>query len=146
MSFLDSSAIFEAWKSRWDQSSTLATLVPGGIYQGPVADAEDMPYASLSVDEGEPQWTSGEQYWQQFTVEVSLWSPDGISNLGTIASAIHAWFQHNKRDRLSVAGSDSVLSLRPMAGQKQTDGVRKEGQNILQATFRFALAVQGSKS
>lgn len=137
--------IIAGWKTTWDAEATITSVVPGGLWSGPVPQAEaGDPYAQISVSTQPPNWTSGSAFWQTFTIEVQVWSKAGATNAGTIRSAIAAVFTNSNKSNLAITGVTKIISLLPDTGDRQTEPRRKQAKDVLVTSLRWQLTLQGT--
>lgn len=124
-------AVFEGITRHWRGSGKLKALVPGGLTEGRPSNDKDMPYARLTVTEGERESSSGFSL-QKFVADIGVWSKDGSGSSAKIIDAIadHLdWAgQRTGTTAITVTGA-TVVHVRPLTGGQAIQG-RESAQDV----------------
>ena len=140
--------IAAAFRTRWAAASLLSALVPAAaVYLGRAAEATALPYARLLIDEGVLRWTSGRRYQKDFAVTVEVYTNDPAA-APAVRHAVDAAFGASVADpagglSLPAAGDYVTHSLPAAGGGTAPANERRDGNDILRVTGKFAVLTEG---
>lgn len=104
-------------RTLWLGHASLPGLVPGGLIYGTQKAAAARPFGSmLIVPEGEPEYTTGLYYCQDYRAEIRVWGDQTLGTAGQIQTALESLIKANTKLG-QLAGNTWTLhcSLEPAA-------------------------------
>lgn len=135
--------ILAAIRKRWLRERTLADLVPGGLHFQ-TANTERFPYARFWLEPGQPNWTSGKAYWQEFTLQLGVFTAGGPVDSADVARVVDRLFDRDRSQDFLLLGG-RVLDLEPVPGMLELDETTREAKDVLVLSRRWNITVQGER-
>lgn len=145
---IQASDILTAFKARWDANQSvltqnLGTLVPGGLNEGLVPREASTPYASIKVEEGDPQWLAGtSNYLVTMTVTITIWSTGGPVDAGQIRTAIAGTYPQSAT--LTVPSGSRQLHLLPKKGTLEEDPATAQAKDVKLASMAWEVLLSSA--
>lgn len=138
--------------NRVANTTGFAATLPGSVWsfdRGPDV-ANGTVYAVFSVKPQSPQWLSGSNYVQSFTVSIVGYCPMG--NATITPQQVEQFFNSSlawQQDNMTLRGQgngESVLHSKPLDGNASFDARLKQGKNVFTPGQTFELLCQGNRS
>lgn len=129
--------ISDAWNT-----SDLPNLVTGGIYHGRAQTDATMPYAVLTIEEGDREEFSGTTYLQKFKAVLSIWSNAAPANAGEFRRQLAMMMD---RRTLTVPNADNVTHVKPLAGKLDLDKQQRDANDVLVAGGAWEILIEATR-